>query len=147
MAGRLAGKIALVTGAGTGGAGIGNGKATAIVFAREGAKVFLVDRDAAALDETRALIEGEVGTCLAFAADVAKAAEVERLVAACRQAWGRIDVLHNNVGIGELGGPVETSEESWDRVFQVNLKSVFLTCKHVLPIMVEQGGGSIINIS
>src|SRR5258708_37240023 len=106
MAGRLAGKVALVTGAGTGGAGIGNGKATAIVFAREGAKVFLVDRDADAAAETKAMIEGEGGAALALAGDVAKAADVERLVAACHKAWGRIDVLHNNVGIGELGGPV-----------------------------------------
>jgi NAD(P)-dependent dehydrogenase (short-subunit alcohol dehydrogenase family) len=147
MAGRLAGKVALVTGAGTGGGGIGNGKATAILFAREGAKVFLVDRDAAAVADTKAVIDGEGGDGLAWQCDVSKGTEVAGMVAACRERWGRIDVLHNNVGIGELGGPVETSEESWDRVFEVNLKSVFLTCKHVLPIMVEQGSGSIVNIS
>jgi NAD(P)-dependent dehydrogenase (short-subunit alcohol dehydrogenase family) len=147
MPGRLAGKVALVTGAGTSGGGWGNGKATSVLFAREGAKVFLVDRDEAAVRETKSVIDGEGGACAAWRADVAKSDEVERLVAACRDTYGRIDVLHNNVGIGELGGAVETDEESWDRVFAVNLKSAFLTCKHVLPIMVAQGGGSIINIS
>jgi len=150
MNGRLAGKVAIVTGAGTGGGGghgLGNGKATALLFARHGAKVFLVDRSEAAVAETAAAIAAEGGTAAAWRADVTQASEVASLIATCRQRWGRIDVLHNNVGIGELGGPVETSEESWDRVFQVNLKSVFLTCKHVLPIMVEQGAGSIINVS
>jgi NAD(P)-dependent dehydrogenase (short-subunit alcohol dehydrogenase family) len=147
VAGRLAGKVALVTGAGSSGPGWGNGKATAVLFAREGAKVFLVDVNADAVAETKAIIDGEGGACASWRADVSQSAEVAALVASCVETYGRIDVLHNNVGISALGGPVETDEASWDRVFQVNLKSVFLTCKHVLPIMVAQGGGSIINIS
>jgi NAD(P)-dependent dehydrogenase (short-subunit alcohol dehydrogenase family) len=147
MAGRLAGKVALVTGAGSSGPGWGNGKATAVLFAREGAKVFLVDVNADAVAETKAIIDGEGGACAAWRADVSQSADVAALVAKCIETYGRIDVLHNNVGISALGGAVETDEASWDRVFQVNLKSVFLTCKHVLPIMVAQGGGSIINIS
>ncbi len=147
MAGRLAGKVALVTGAGSSGPGWGNGKATAVLFAREGAKVFLVDVNEDAVAETKAIIDDEGGICVSWRADVSQSSEVARLVAKCVETWGRIDVLHNNVGISALGGPVETDEASWDRVFQVNLKSVFLTCKFVLPIMVAQGSGSIINIS
>jgi len=147
MPGRLAGKVALVTGAGSSGPGWGNGKATAALFAREGAQVFLVDVNENAVAETKTIIDGEGGACAAWRADVSQSQEVERLVAKCIETYGRIDVLHNNVGISALGGPVETEEASWDRVFQVNLKSVFLTCKHVLPIMVAQGGGSIVNIS
>jgi NAD(P)-dependent dehydrogenase (short-subunit alcohol dehydrogenase family) len=146
-AGRLAGKIALVTGAGSSGPGWGNGKATAVLFAREGAKVFLVDVNQDAVAETRAIIESEGGVARAWRADVSQAEEVAALVTACVETFGRIDVLHNNVGISALGGPVETDEADWDRVFQVNLKSVFLTCKYVLPIMVAQGCGSIVNIS
>ena len=144
---RLKGKTAMVVGAGSIGPGWGNGKATAATFAREGAKVFLVDVNAEAVAETKTIIDGEGGACAAWRADVSQSQEVERLVAKCIETYGRIDVLHNNVGISALGGPVETEEASWDRVFQVNLKSVFLTCKYVLPIMVAQGGGSIINIS
>jgi NAD(P)-dependent dehydrogenase (short-subunit alcohol dehydrogenase family) len=147
MAGRLAGKVALVTGAGSSGPGWGNGKATAVLFAREGAKVFLVDVNEDAVAETKAIVESEGGIARAWRADVSQADEVAALVAACVEAFGRIDVLHNNVGISALGGPVETDEAEWDRVFQVNLKSVFLTCKHVLPIMVAQGAGSIVNVS
>ncbi len=145
--GRLAGKVAVVTGAGSSGPGWGNGKATAVLFAREGAKVFLVDINEDAVAETKAIIDAEGGVCVSWRADVSQSSEVAGLVTRCVETWGRIDVLHNNVGISALGGPVETDEASWDRVFQVNLKSVFLTCKHVLPIMVAQGGGSIINIS
>src|SRR5438445_7659532 len=128
MGDRLKDKVALVTGAGSSGPGWGNGKATAVLFAREGAKVFLVDVNADAVAETKAIIDGEGGTCASWRADVSQASEVERLVARCVETYGRIDVLHNNVGISALGGPVETDEASWDRVFQVNLKSVFLTC-------------------
>jgi NAD(P)-dependent dehydrogenase (short-subunit alcohol dehydrogenase family) len=148
VAGRLTGKVAIVTGAGSRGPGWGNGKATAVLFAREGARVLAVDLNPAAAEETRKIIEGEGGgECSVFAADVSRAADVEAMVAACMERYGRVDVLHNNVGIGALGGPVELNEEDWDRLFNVNVKSVFLTCKHVLPIMERQGGGSIINIS
>jgi NAD(P)-dependent dehydrogenase (short-subunit alcohol dehydrogenase family) len=144
---RLQGKIALVVGAGSIGPGMGNGKATAITFARHGAKVFCVDRNGAAAQETTDLITAEGFEAKAFTADVARNAEVEAMVAACMAAYGRIDVLDNNVGIAEVGGVVEVSEADWDRVFAVNLKSAFLTMKHVIPIMKAQGGGSIINIS
>ncbi|MDP6351878.1 MAG: SDR family oxidoreductase [Alphaproteobacteria bacterium] len=148
MAGRLEDKVAIVTGAGSIGPGWGNGKATAVLFAREGAKVVAVDRDPSAAEETRAVIAGEGGECLAHTADVAVAGEVAAMVAAAMAAYGRIDVLHNNVGIASgLAGPVATEEDDWDRVFAVNVKSMFLTAKHCLPIMERQGAGSIINIS
>jgi NAD(P)-dependent dehydrogenase (short-subunit alcohol dehydrogenase family) len=144
---RLKGKIALVVGAGSIGPGWGNGKATAVTFAREGAMVFCVDRNASAAEETVNIILGEGGRAAAFTADVARGADVEAMVAACLKAHGRIDVLDNNVGIAEMGSVVEVSEASWDHVFAVNLKSAYLAMKHVIPAMVRQGGGSIINIS
>jgi len=147
MAARLKDKVALVTGAGSIGPGWGNGKAAAVLFAREGAKVLAADLRLAAALETKRVIEGEGGTCEAVACDVSKAKEVAAMVEACMRAFGRVDVLHNNVGIVEVGGPVETSEESWDRVNDVNLKSMFLTCKHALPHMERQGKGAIVNIA
>jgi NAD(P)-dependent dehydrogenase (short-subunit alcohol dehydrogenase family) len=145
--GRLKGKTAMVVGAGSIGPGWGNGKATAVTFAREGAQVFCVDRNAAAAEETVKIITGEGGKATAFTADVSRAPEVEAMVAACLKSYGRIDVLDNNVGIAEMGNVVEVSEAEWDRVFAVNLKSAFLSMKHVIPVMQRQGGGSIINIS
>ena len=153
MAGRVEGKVALVTGAGSVGPGWGNGKAAAVLYAREGAKVFAVDLNEDAAAETVSLIEGEGGQAVRCRTDVSKARDVEAMVAACLKAFGRIDILHNNVGIVELGGPVEASEESWDRVNAVNLKSMFLTHKHVLPVMAGQAPnaagarGAIVNIS
>ena len=144
---RLKGKVAMVVGAGSIGPGWGNGKATAVTFAREGAQVFCVDRNGAAAEETAKIITGEGGKAIAFTADVSRASEIEAMVSACLKAHGRIDVLDNNVGIAEMGSVVEVAEESWDRVFTVNLKSAYLTMKHIIPVMVKQGGGSIINIS
>jgi len=144
---RLKGKIALVVGAGSIGPGWGNGKATAVAFAREGARVFCADINLDAARETAAMINKEGGEARAHKADVTKAAEVAAMVAACREAYGRIDILDNNVGIAEVGGVVEVSEQDWDRVMAVNLKSAFLAMKHVIPLMLESGGGSIINIS
>ena len=144
---RLKGKTALVVGAGSIGPGWGNGKATAVTFAREGAQVFCVDRNGAAAEETVKIIASEGGKATAFTADVSRAGDVEAMVAACLKAYGRIDVLDNNVGIAEMGSVVDVSEAEWDRVFAVNLKSAFLAMKHVIPVMVRQGGGSIINIS
>jgi NAD(P)-dependent dehydrogenase (short-subunit alcohol dehydrogenase family) len=144
---RLKGKTAMVVGAGSIGPGWGNGKATAVTFARQGAQVFCVDRNGAAAEETVKIITSEGGKALAFTADVSRAAEVEAMVAACLKTFGRIDVLDNNVGIAEMGGVVEVTEAEWDRVFAVNLKSAFLSMKHVIPVMQKQGGGSIINIS
>ncbi|HEY82441.1 MAG TPA: SDR family oxidoreductase [Dehalococcoidia bacterium] len=147
MGERLKDKVAIVTGAGSILAGIGNGKATAIVFAREGAKVMAVDYNLEAAEETRRLIEEEGGECVTFKVDVSKASDCEKMVQACLEKFGRIDILHNNVGMGGYGGPVETSEEIWDKMLTINLKSMFLTCKYVLPHMERQGSGVIINIS
>ena len=144
---RLKGKTAMVVGAGSIGPGWGNGKATAVTFARQGAQVFCIDRNAAAAEETVKIIACEGGEATAFAADASRAADVEAMVAGCLSAYRRIDVLDNNVGIAEMGGVVEVSEADWDRVFAVNLKTAFLAMKHVIPVMVRQGGGSIINIS
>ncbi len=147
MAGRLQDRAAIVTGAGSIGPGWGNGKATAVLYAREGAKVLAVDIDAAAAEQTRAIIAGEGGACETFVGDVSRAQDVAALVAKCVERFGRVDVLHNNVGIVEVGGPVEISEESWDRLIDVNVKSIFLTCKYALPHMLAQGRGAIVNIS
>ena len=147
MVDRLKDKVALVSGAGSSGPGWGNGKATAVLFAREGARVIAVDINLAAALETKRIIEAEGGICEAVAGDVSRTDDVAAVVDACILAFGRIDVLHNNVGIVEVGGPVETSEESWDRVNDVNMKSMFLTCKQVLPHMVRQGKGAIVNIA
>jgi NAD(P)-dependent dehydrogenase (short-subunit alcohol dehydrogenase family) len=144
---RLKGKTAMVVGAGSIGPGWGKGKATAVTFAREGAQVFCVDRNQAAAQETVDIITSEGGAAAAFTADAASASDVEATVAACLEAYGRIDVLDNNVGIAEMGNVVDVSEASWDHVFNVNLKSAFLAMKHVIPVMARQGGGSIINIS
>jgi len=144
---RLKGKVAMVVGAGSIGPGWGNGKATAVACAREGAKVFCVDINLSAAEETANIITNEGGLALPFRADVSKNADVEAMVKACIADFGRIDVLDNNVGIAEMGSVVEVSEAEWDRVFAVNLKSAFLAMKHVIPVMQKQGGGSIINIS
>jgi NAD(P)-dependent dehydrogenase (short-subunit alcohol dehydrogenase family) len=142
MSGRLTGKAAIVTGAGSAGSGWGNGRAAAVLFAREGAHVLAADRDEAALAETLELAEGEVRP---HVCDVTDAEQVAGLAAACREAFGRIDVLVNNVGGSHPGGPVELSPEDWHAQLDFNLTSTFLTCKHVLPAMVEQGAGAIVN--
>lgn len=147
MSGRLQDKVAIVTGAGSSGPGWGNGKAIAALFAREGAKIFAVDRNISAAEETAAIIAGEGGTSVSFVADVSNSAEVKALIEKCESTYGRIDVLVNNVGILATGGPEETTEEIWDRHIDVNVKSVFLTCKYALPIMARQGKGAIVNIS
>lgn len=145
--GRLAGKVAIVTGAGCVGPGWGNGRAAAVLFAEEGAAVFAVDNSAAAMDETVARIGEFSGTVTTHLCDVTKSDEVAAMVAACKARYGRVDVLMNNVGGSAAGGPIEMSEELWDRQMNVNLKSVFLGCKHALPVMVDQGSGVIINMS
>jgi NAD(P)-dependent dehydrogenase (short-subunit alcohol dehydrogenase family) len=149
VSGRLAGKIALVLGAGqTPGETIGNGRATALLFAREGAAVVAVDRNLESAEETVAQIRAEGGRASAFHADVTREAECAALIAECVRLHGRIDVLHNNVGIGGGdAGPAHVREEAWDRILSVNLKSVIFPCKHVLPVMRGQRGGSIVNVS
>jgi NAD(P)-dependent dehydrogenase (short-subunit alcohol dehydrogenase family) len=147
MSGRLAGKRALVIGAGSIGPGWGNGKAAAVLLAREGAHVLCVDIDDAAAEETAAIIRGEGSTAEACVADASSEADVERVVAACCDRFGGIDILDNNVGVAHVGGVADVSEQEWDRVFAINLKSCFLAMKHVIPVMERQGGGSIVNIS
>jgi len=147
MTGRLQGRVAIVTGAGSSGPGWGNGKATAVLFAREGAKVYAVDIDYQAVAETQSIILQEGGECRVRKVDVSNSEEVKDMVSDCMEAYGRIDILHNNVGIVTVGGVVDTSEETWDRVMAINLKSMFLTIKYVIPNMTIQGTGVITNIS
>jgi len=147
MSGRIAGRVAIVTGAGSVGPGIGNGRAAAIVFSREGGRVMLVDLALDAARATESMIRQEGGDCFSFQADVSDAGDCRRAVEECLARYGRIDILHNNVGIEIPGGLAETSEESWDRTMAVNLKSMFLLCKEVVPHMEKQGGGAIVNIS
>jgi len=150
MVGRLEGKTAVIVGAGqTPGETIGNGRAMAILFAREGAEVLCVDRDLARAAETVDAILAEGGRASAFAADIAKADDCEALVAAAKAGLGRIDILCNNVGIGGGGdGPAHRlSEEAFDRILAVNLKGMWQTVKAAIPLMREQGGGSIVNTS
>lgn len=146
---RLEGKVAVVVGAGqTPGETIGNGRATAILFAREGARVMLVDRRLDSAQETEKVIRDEGGEAFSFEADVTSSQQCEAIAKSCVDQFGRIDVLHNNVGIGTAdGSAVRLSEKAWDLMVDVNLKSMFLTCKHVLPVMREQKSGSIVNIS
>jgi NAD(P)-dependent dehydrogenase (short-subunit alcohol dehydrogenase family) len=147
MAGRLQDKVAIVTGAGCVGPGWGNGRAAAFLFAQEGAKVLAVDRDASAMEETLDRVRGAGGSIRAHLCNVTDSASVAEMVAACRQQFGRIDILVNNVGGSAAGGPVELAEAAWDAQVDYNLKSVFLTCKHVLPIMEQQRAGAIVNTS
>jgi NAD(P)-dependent dehydrogenase (short-subunit alcohol dehydrogenase family) len=146
---RLAEKVAIVVGAGqTAGDTIGNGRATALLFAREGARVLLVDRRLDSALETQAMIKDEGGEATAVEADWTQEEDCAAYARACVDAYGRIDILHNNVGIGGGdAGPTRLTEEVWDQIMDVNLKGMFLSCKHVLPVMREQRSGSIINIS
>ncbi|MED5395327.1 MAG: SDR family oxidoreductase [Pseudomonadota bacterium] len=147
MARRLHNKVALVTGAGSVASGWGNGKATAVVFAREGAKVFAADINFDAAEETCGIIADEGGMAVPFHTDVTKSDSVAVMVAACLDKFERIDILHNNVGGSVPGGPVDMPEEVFDQQIEFNLKSVFLTCKHVIPVMERQGSGAIINVA
>lgn len=145
--GRLAGKVAFVTGAGSVGSGWGNGRAIAVRFAQEGAKVYGVDRDPERLADTIDIVRRAGGTFIDGHCDVTDSASIASAVARCAAEFGQIDVLVNNVGGSAKGGPVEMSEEVWDAQVDFNLKSVFLTCKHVLPHLLAQGGGAIVNLS
>lgn len=149
MSGRLEGKVAVVVGGGqTPGVGFGNGRATAVRFAQEGAAVMVVDRRGERAEATASEIVANGGTAEAFVADITSEADCESITAATLERHGRIDVLHNNVGIGTGdANTVRMDAEVWDRIFDVNLKGIMLTCKHALPAMREQGSGSIINIS
>jgi NAD(P)-dependent dehydrogenase (short-subunit alcohol dehydrogenase family) len=144
MGSRLAGKVAIVTGAGSVGPGWGNGRAMATRFAEEGARVLAVDLKLEALEETIKKSKGELAT---HVCDVTDGQAVAGMVAACVERFGRLDILVNNVGGSAPGGPVEMSEETWDSQVDYNLKSVFLGCKYALPVMERQGSGAIINIA
>jgi NAD(P)-dependent dehydrogenase (short-subunit alcohol dehydrogenase family) len=149
MAERLAGKVAIVVGAGqTPGDTIGNGRATAILFAREGARVVCVDRNGESAAETVAQIEREGGSAVSFAADATDEGACRAFVDETTSRFGALDILHNNVGIG-VGDdtPSRIDAENWDRILHVNLRSVVLPCKAALPVLRAQRSGSIINVS
>jgi len=148
---RLADKIAIVVGAGQSpGEGMGNGRATVLRFAQEGAKVLAVDNDLASAEETVAMARQAGGECAAFAADVTREATLAAMAEEARRRWGRIDVLHYNVGVSIAGGDAplaEIAEAAFDRIAAINLRGAIMACKHVVPVMREQRSGVIITIS
>lgn len=141
------GRVALVSGGGAAGDGIGNGRATAILLARAGARVFVADRDLALAERTVQMIDDEGGTAAAYAADVTEEDQCRDMVAAAVQRFGRLDFLSNNVGIGSRASVVEEEPEVWRRVMQVNVESMFLASKYAIPAMHRSGGGAIVNVS
>jgi NAD(P)-dependent dehydrogenase (short-subunit alcohol dehydrogenase family) len=144
----LAGKVAIVTGGGAPDSGIGNGRAAAVLLARAGVKVLVVDIERGAAEETAAMIETEGGTALPFVADVAEESQAQALVEAAVKAFGRLDLLDNNVGIGGRGTVVDTPIELWRRIMQVNVDSMFFVSRRAIPAMIETaGGGAIVNVS
>ncbi|SMX32863.1 SDR family NAD(P)-dependent oxidoreductase [Actibacterium lipolyticum] len=147
MTGRLEGKVAIITGAGCVGAGWGNGRAACVRFAQEGAKIFAVDLNSATMIETVERTRAVGGDIETHLCDVTDRSAVENMVAACIDRFGRVDVLVNNVGGSAKGGPEDLDEEVWDKQVDFNLKSVYLTCRSVLPHMAAQGSGAIVNTS
>ena len=147
MTGRLQDKVAIITGAGCVGPGWGNGRAACVRFAEEGARVFAVDLNPAAMEDTLIRTRATGAEVAPHLCDVTDRAAVEAMVAACIARFGRVDILVNNVGGSAKGGPVDLSEEDWDRQMAFNLKSVYLTCRAVLPAMAAQGAGAIVNTS
>ncbi|MBY8991523.1 MAG: SDR family oxidoreductase [Candidatus Lokiarchaeota archaeon] len=149
MSKRLEEKIAIIIGAGQHpGENIGNGRAMSLLFAREGAKVMLVDKNLDSALETKSMIDKEGGESFVFEANITKENDCERIAKKCVDVYGRIDILVNNVGIATGDRKlVDLKEEVWDNIFDVNLKGMFFTCKYVLPVMEKQESGSIINIS
>lgn len=144
----LVGKVAIVSGGGAVGDGIGNGRAAAILLGRAGAHVLVVDRDIALAERTVAMIATEGGSAAAASYDVTRAADCAAMVQDAVSRWGRLDCLDNNVGIGSKGTVVDETEETWARVMNVNVETMFLTCKHAIPAMIRTaGGGAIVNIS
>jgi NAD(P)-dependent dehydrogenase (short-subunit alcohol dehydrogenase family) len=144
---RLADKVAIVTGAGSRAEGIGNGRATAVLFAREGARVLCVDQSKDAAEATRAMIAGEGGEAAVLEADVTRSADCQAMVDEALRRWGRLDILDNNVGIGGRATVVEVEEADWDHMMRVNVTSMMLASKHAIPAMARGGGGAIVNIS
>lgn len=146
---RLRDKVAIIVGGGqVPGEGLGNGRAASILFAREGAKVVVADRNIESAQETVALVEKEGGVAFAVRADITVDADCKALAEACVARFKRIDILHNNVGIGTGdSGPTKITDEAWDRIFDVNVKGAMHTVRHALPVMREQGSGVILNVS
>jgi NAD(P)-dependent dehydrogenase (short-subunit alcohol dehydrogenase family) len=145
---RLQGKVAIVTGAGSRAEGVGNGRATAIVLARHGARVMLVDSVAEWAQQTAAMIETEGGTSRIVEGDVSDTASCKTIVARTTDAWGRLDILVNNVGItGPRGNAIDVDLDAWDHAMRVNVASMMLTAKYAIPEMIRSGGGSIINLT
>lgn len=147
MTGRLEGKVAIVTGAGCVGPGWGNGRATCVRFAEEGAKIFAVDLKSDTMEETIARTREAGGEIEPYLCDVTDLDAVTAMVGACIARFGRVDILVNNVGGSAKGGATELDEATWHKQLDFNLKSVFLTCKAVLPHMVQQESGAIVNTS
>jgi NAD(P)-dependent dehydrogenase (short-subunit alcohol dehydrogenase family) len=144
---KLTGRVALVFGAGSSAAGLGNGKAACLAYARAGARIVAVDANPQAVAETARDVTTEGGECITFHADVRSEKDIVAAVAEAVRRFGTIDILHNNVGILRMGGPEELAVVDWDSSMEVNVRSVFLTCKHTLPIMVGRKRGVIVNIS
>lgn len=147
MAGRLSGKVAIVTGAGSSGPGVGNGKAAAILFAREGARVLCVDAMLGRAEETVAAIASEGGAASAYAADVSRRPDCAAMVAAVIERYGRLDILHNNVGVGSLQTIEGVTDDEWDRLMEVNVKSMLLAIQAAIEPMEAGGGGAVVNVS
>lgn len=149
--GRLAGKVAVVIGAGQSpGEGLGNGRAAAIRFAREGARVLAVDRNLESAEETAALINDEGFTALAFSADVTREDQLANAMRTAKERWGSLDVLHNNVGVSLAGGDadlLDITEEKFDNICRINLRGTVFACKHAVAIMRDQRSGVIVNVS
>ena len=143
----LEGKVAVVTGGGAAGTGIGNGRAAAILLAKAGARVVVVDRGLELAEQTAKMIASVGGEAMAVAADVTRSQDCAAMVTAALDRFGRIDRLDNNVGIGGRGSVVEETQENWQRIMQVNVETMFLVSKHVIPAMVKSGGGAIVNVS
>src|SRR5882672_3519400 len=148
-AGRLAGKVAIVAGAGSQGegAGIGTGRATAVLFAREGARVVIVDVNPAAAEVTAGLIGAEGGQCVTVTADVSRDEDCAAVTSRALEAWGRLDVLHHNVGSSSAGSVVDLPDEEWDRLMTVNVRTLVTTARHAVPAMAATGGGAIVTTS
>ncbi len=143
----LDGKVAVVTGGGAAGTGIGNGRAAAILLAKAGARVVVVDRELELAEQTAKMIAAVGGEAMAVAADVTRSQDCAAIVTAALDRFGRIDRLDNNVGIGGRGSVVEETQENWQRIMQVNVETMFLVSKHVIPAMMKSGGGAIVNVS
>ncbi|HLX81595.1 MAG TPA: SDR family NAD(P)-dependent oxidoreductase [Burkholderiales bacterium] len=148
---RLESKTAIIVGAGQSpGSGMGNGRATCLRFAREGAKIMAVDRELGLAEETATMVRKEGGDCFAFEADVTKEAAMATMVAEAKKRWGRIDILHYNVGVSLGGGdapPLEITEAAFDNIVAINLRGAVMACKHAVPVMREQRSGVILMIS